>query len=99
MSEQYPPADHQHVPDCDDYAFSGAGFHPTCERSCICRQVARVEHRVIGEAVQRVEAIEYDPDSGVDWNWDYDIDPTGMTRNPLVWIREAVAAIKNEVKS
>ena len=54
MTEQYPPADHQHVPDCDDYAFSGAGFHPTCERSCICRQVARVEHRVIGEAVQRV---------------------------------------------
>ena len=52
------------------------------------------EERVIGEAVQRVEAIEYDPDSGVDWNWDYDIDPTGMTRNPLVWIREAVAAIK-----
>ena len=95
---QYPPADHEHVPDCDDYAYSGAGFHPTCERICICRQVARVEHRVIGEAVQRVEAIEYDPDSGVDWNWDYDIDPTGMTRNPLVWIREAVAAIKNEAQ-
>ena len=52
----------------------------------------------IAAAVQRVEALEYDPDSGVDWNWDYDIDPTGMTRNPLVWIREAVAAIKNEVK-
>ena len=52
----------------------------------------------IDAAVQRVEALEYDPDSGVDWNWDYDIDPTGMTRNPLVWIREAVAAIKNEVK-
>ena len=56
------------------------------------------EERVMREAVQRVEAIEYDPDSGVDWNWDYDIDPTGMTRNPLVWIRVAVAAIKNEVK-
>ena len=49
-------------------------------------------------AVQRVEAIEYDPDSGVDWNWDYEADPTGMTRNPLVWIREAVAAIKNEAQ-
>jgi len=48
--------------------------------------------------VQRVEAISDDPNSGVDWNWDYDIDPTGMTRNPRVWIREAVAAIKNEVK-
>ena len=59
MTEQYPPADDQHVPDCDDYAFSGAGFHPTCERSCICRQVARVEHRVIGEAVQRIEALPH----------------------------------------
>lgn len=52
----------------------------------------------LAAAVQRVEAIADDPNSGVDWNWDYDIDPTGMTRNPLVWIREAVAAIKNEVK-
>ena len=70
MSEQYPPADHQHVPDCDDYAFSGAGFHPTCERSCICRQVARVEHRVIGEAVQRVEELwSLDPSwDGTNWN-------------------------------
>ena len=49
-------------------------------------------------AVQRVEALEYNPESGVDWNWDYDIDPTGMTRNGYVWIRVAVAAIKNEVK-
>ena len=70
MTEQYPPADHQHVPDCDDYAFSGAGWHPTCERSCICRQVARVEHRMIGEAVQRVEALcSLDPSwDGTNWN-------------------------------
>ena len=53
---------------------------------------------MIGEAVQRVEAIADDRESGVDWNWDYEADPTGMTRNPRVWIREAVAAIKNEVK-
>ena len=59
--------------------------------------IAAVED-AIGAAVQRVEAIADDPESGVDWNWDYDIDPTGMTRNPLVWIREAVAAIKNEVQ-
>ena len=56
MTEQYPPADDQHVPDCDDYAFSGAGFHPTCERSCICRQVARVEHRVLNAAREAVGA-------------------------------------------
>lgn len=35
-----------HLPDCDDYAFSGAGFHPNCERICICRQVRRIEQRV-----------------------------------------------------
>tara|TARA_R110000868_G_scaffold9688_3_gene47797 strand:+ start:301 stop:639 length:339 start_codon:yes stop_codon:yes gene_type:complete len=58
MTEQYPPADDQHVPDCDDYAFSGAGFHPTCERSCICRQVARVEHRMLDEALAQARARE-----------------------------------------
>jgi hypothetical protein len=47
-------------------------------------------------AVQRVEAIADDMNSGVDWNWDYEADPTGMTRNPRVWIREAVAAIKGD---
>ena len=52
----------------------------------------------IDAAVQRVEAIADDRESGVDWNWDYEADPTGMTRNPRVWIHEAVAAIKNEVK-
>ena len=35
-----------HLPDCDDYAFSGAGFHPNCDRICICRQVRRIEQRV-----------------------------------------------------
>ena len=50
--------------------------------------------RALADAVQRVEALADDPNSGVDWNWDYDIDPTGKTRNPFVWIREAVAAIK-----
>jgi len=53
-----------HLPDCDDYAFSGAGFHPTCARSCICRQVARVEHRVIDEALAQARAREV---NGVTW--------------------------------
>jgi hypothetical protein len=63
---------------------------------CICDELRACETRVTAAAVQRVEAIADDPDSGVDWNRDYDIDPSGNTRNPLVWIREAVAAIKNE---
>lgn len=41
-----------HLPDCDDYAFSGAGFHPKCERICICRQVRRIEHRVFQEQIE-----------------------------------------------
>ena len=40
-----------HLPDCDDYAFSGAGFHPDCERICICRQVRRIEQRVFQEQI------------------------------------------------
>jgi hypothetical protein len=61
---------------------------------CICDALQACEIRSLDAAVQRVEAIADDRDSGVDWNWDYEADPTGMTRNPLVWIREAVAAIK-----
>jgi len=77
----------EHVPDCDDYAFSGAGFHPTCERSCICRQVARVEHRMKDEAleaaVQRVEAL---------WS----IDPSWDGTNWNNALHAAIAAIKGE---
>jgi hypothetical protein len=65
---------------------------------CICDALRACEIRALDAAVQRVEVIADDMNSGVDWNWDYDADPTGMTRNPRVWIREAVAAIRNEVK-
>jgi hypothetical protein len=65
---------------------------------CICDELRACEARVTAAAVQRVEALADDQDCGVDWNWDYEIDPSGMTRNPLVWIRVAVAAIKNKVK-
>lgn len=54
----------EHLPDCDDYAFSGAGFHPTCARSCICRQVARVEHRMKDEALAWARAREV---NGITW--------------------------------
>ena len=78
-----------------DYEVNNGFYAPP---DCQCVLIAKVRKETLDAAVQRVEALEYDPESGVDWNWDYDIDPTGMTRNPLVWIREAVAAIKNEVK-
>ena len=83
----------KHLPECPV-----AAARPGTFTSCICDALRACEKRVTDAAVQRVEAIPDDRDYSLDWNWDYDIDPTGMTRNPLVWIREAVAAIKNEVK-
>ena len=67
---------------------------PECPKSGCPACYGQGQRDALDAAVQRVEAIADDQESGVDWNWDYDIDPTGMTRNPLVWIREAVAAIK-----
>ncbi len=46
-----------HLPDCDDYAFSGAGFHPNCGRICICRQVLRIERRALDAAREAVAAL------------------------------------------
>jgi len=90
-------------PCCDDEDFPEHGFCGNyvgrclhCMAECICDALRACETRVTAAAVQRVEAIADDPNSGVDWGWDYEADPTGMTRNPRVWIREAVAAIKGE---
>jgi hypothetical protein len=47
-------------------------------------------------AVQRVEALADDMDASTEWCRDYELDRTGNTRNPRIWIREAVAAIKGE---
>ena len=90
-------ASFEHAFDCD------AGMYASAEGQYVTYAdhtdaLSACEIRALAAAVQRVEAIADDPNSGVDWNWDYDIDPSGNTRNPLVWIREAVAAIKNEVK-
>ena len=59
-----------HLADCDDYAFSGAGFHPNCERICICRQVRRIEKRVLDAAREAVESVwTIDPSwDGTNWN-------------------------------
>ena len=88
-------------PCCDDDGFPDLCSNSVdrclhCMAECICDALRACEIRVLAAAVQRVEALADDPNSGVDWNWDYDIDPTGMTRNPFIWIREAVAAIKGE---
>ena len=53
-----------HLADCDDYAFSGAGFHPNCERICICRQVRRVEQQVLNAAREAVAGLRTYGDHG-----------------------------------
>jgi hypothetical protein len=93
----------EHLPECHQTKYLNQVMWGSISRDepfvpCICDELRACEARVIAAAVQRVEAIADDRESGVDWNWDYEADPTGMTRNPYVWIREAVAAIKNEVK-
>ena len=90
--EAVPLTDNHHLPEC------WVKHESDPPAWCLCDELRACEQRVLAAAVQRVEAIADDRESGVDWNWDYEADPTGMTRNPLVWIREAVAAIKNEVK-
>ena len=68
-----------HLADCDDYAFSGAGFHPNCERICICRQVRRIEKRVLDaarEAVAGLRSAIYNTATG-----------------PAVWREDTLAAI------
>jgi len=69
---------------------------PECPKSGCPACYEQGQRDAIAAAVRRLEAIADDMNSGVDWNWDYEADPTGMTRNPLVWIREAVAAIKGD---
>ena len=46
------------------------------------------------DAVKAVNAVTDAIDSSAEWERDYDVDPTGQTRNPRIWVREAVAAIE-----
>jgi hypothetical protein len=50
----------------------------------------------LNAAVQRVESLADDMDASTEWCRDYEADKTGNTRNPRIWIREAVAAIQGE---
>lgn len=61
-----------HLPDCDDYAFSGAGFHPNCERVCICRQVRRIEQRVRDAHIAILESARPSGKCDCDWCAEHD---------------------------
>ena len=47
------------------------------------------------DALIAVYEIQDDGDSSTEWDRDYDIDPTGDTRSPRIWLREAMAAIES----
>lgn len=44
-------------------------------------------------AREAVAAVENDPDAEIDYDRDYRSDPTGNTRNPRMWLHDALRAI------
>jgi hypothetical protein len=50
---------------------------------------------MLNRCIAAVEAIENDFNSSAEWDRDYDVDPSGNTRNPRIWIREAVSALRS----
>jgi hypothetical protein len=50
---------------------------------------------MLNRCIAAVEAIENDFNSSAEWDRDYDVDPSGETRNSRIWIREAVSALNS----
>ena len=59
-----------------------------------CDQIKQVRKDMITKGIAAIEAIPEDMNSSTEWDRDYDIDPSGNTRNPRIWIREAVSALR-----
>jgi hypothetical protein len=58
------------------------------------------QREMLARCIAAVEAIESDLDSSAEWDRDYDVDPSGNTRNPRIWVREAISALNSlEVRS
>lgn len=49
----------------------------------------------VRDALIAVYSVQDDSASSVGWERDYDVDPTGDTRSPRIWLREAMAAIES----
>jgi hypothetical protein len=56
------------------------------------RQKIRAE--AIAECIAAVEAIEFNLHSSTEWDRDYNLDPSGETRYPRIWIHEAITALR-----
>jgi acyl-homoserine lactone acylase PvdQ len=48
---------------------------------------------MLTKCITAIESIPEDMNSSAEWDRDYDVDETGKTRNPRIWVREATAAL------
>jgi hypothetical protein len=53
------------------------------------------QQHMLSRCIAAVEEIENDLDSSAEWDRDYDVDPSGSTRNPRIWVREAIFALQS----
>jgi hypothetical protein len=53
------------------------------------------QREMLARCIAAVEAIENDLDSSAEWDRDYDADPSGNTRNPRIWVREAISSLQS----
>lgn len=80
---------HDSPPDCDSHG-------DTIRYRCSHYQQGRKDGyaSALLKAVEAVNAVPDNIYSSAEWDRDYDADPTGQTRNPRIWVREAVASIE-----
>ncbi len=66
--------------------------HPL-EKCPYCDMLRACEQRTLDAAREAVAAVEDQWDAEIDYDRDYAFDPSGGTRNPRIWLRDALAAI------
>lgn len=71
--------------DCDNH---GEAIRYRCAHYKAGRQ------DMLANCIAAIEAVPEDMDSSAEWDCDYDVDETGETRNPRIWLREATAALR-----
>lgn len=62
------------------------------------RAYRKGQQDMLVKCIAAIEAITEDMKSSTEWDRDYDVDPSGNTRNPRIWIREAINSIENIIK-